>query len=362
MLERGAVRSRRRPFVPPAPPAALAGSTPDHADRGLLAPAPPGRPTRRTGRTGHHGRRRSETSRDPYEQARWEKLNAHWAARDNARGLPNWLNDFTDAATQQAGKVVRAVGDALPEPVRDGIAKTGGFVLDRTLQPTAHAVIELLRLVDAWAVELTDPETVVAIAHKHGLNIDTFMALRTVELRDCERLLTRNTLKWRTTGALEGGAMGALALVPVAGIPLSIGLDVIVIQVLTTAIASRIAYSYGFDVQDPDERAFVDRLVARTFLKQAAKAKPVKDTARAAQATFGRQNWSAKLRGDHELVAALEKFMARWYQGGKVPVSLNRPGFHGGSQPTEDESHGSTEEVPRRAPRAGDQDGGRRAS
>ena len=30
-------------------------------------------------------------------------------------------------------------------------------------------------------------------------------------------------------------------------------------------------------------------------------------------------------------------------------VRLNRPGFHGGSQPTEDESHGCTEEVPGRA-------------
>ena len=29
------------------------------------------------------------------------------------------------------------------------------------------------------------------------------------------------------------------------------------------------------------------------------------------------------------------------------PSGVNRPGFHGGSQPTEDESHGSTEEVPR---------------
>ena len=28
---------------------------------------------------------------------------------------------------------------------------------------------------------------------------------------------------------------------------------------------------------------------------------------------------------------------------------LNRPGFHGGSQPTEDEGHGCTEEVPGRA-------------
>ncbi len=43
-------------------------------------------------------------------------------------------------------------------------------------------------------------------------------------------------------------------------------------------------------------------------------------------------------------------------------AQLNRPGFRGGSQPTEDESHGSTEEVPGRAPGAGDPDGGGPAS
>ena len=41
---------------------------------------------------------------------------------------------------------------------------------------------------------------------------------------------------------------------------------------------------------------------------------------------------------------------------------VNRPGFRGGSQPTEDESHGSTEEVSGRASRACDADGGRGAS
>ncbi len=35
----------------------------------------------------------------------------------------------------------------------------------------------------------------------------------------------------------------------------------------------------------------------------------------------------------------------------------NRPGIDGGSQPTENDSHGSTEEVPRGTPGAGDQDG-----
>src|SRR4051794_837221 len=44
--------------------------------------------------------------------------------------------------------------------------------------------------------------------------------------------------------------------------------------------------------------------------------------------------------------------------GFAMPHLLSRPGFHGGSQSTEDESHGCTEEVPRGASGAGDADGG----
>lgn len=45
---------------------------------------------------------------------------------------------------------------------------------------------------------------------------------RQQDLKVCDRLLTRNTLTWRTAGAVEGGAMGLLALVPVAGIPVAL--------------------------------------------------------------------------------------------------------------------------------------------
>jgi integrase len=41
---------------------------------------------------------------------------------------------------------------------------------------------------------------------------------------------------------------------------------------------------------------------------------------------------------------------------------VNRPGFHGGSRSTEDESHGSTEEVPGRASGPGDPNGARGAA
>src|SRR5699024_1102606 len=120
--------------------------------------------------------------------------------------------------------------------------------------------------------------------------------------------------------AVEGGAMGALALVPVAGIPVAITADVLVVQALSVSIPARISYAYGFDAKDPEEAEFIRRMVQRTVVAQAAKTVPLNETANAAAANAGRQNWSAKLRADHRLIAALEKLMNQLGPAGtKVP-------------------------------------------
>ncbi len=115
--------------------------------------------------------------------------------------------------------------------------------------------------------------------------------------------------------------MGLLAMVPVAGIPVAMTADILVIQVLSASIAARIAYSYGYDAKDPDEQLFIQRLVRRSFVAQAAKAEPLRETARAASAVKGRVRWSEKLRHDHRLLAALEKLMQQLGPAGsRVPV------------------------------------------
>ncbi|WP_442545205.1 EcsC family protein [Arthrobacter sp. KN11-1C] len=141
------------------------------------------------------------------------------------------------------------------------------------------------------------------------------------DLKVCDRLLTLNTLTWRTAGAVEGGAMGFLALVPVVGIPIAMTADILVIQVLSASIAARIGYAYGYDAKDPDEQIFIQRLVRRSFMAQAAKAEPLRDVARAADEIKGRVRLSDKLRADHRLLAALEKLMQQLGPAGStVPV------------------------------------------
>ncbi len=256
-----------------------------------------------------------------YELEVWDALNDHWLRRDNRRGLPNWASNALSRTGEAGGNAARRVRDAVPETVAEPIRRAGGAVADTAMRPAIAGAAALLELVNESALELNDPKNVEKLARKRGLELDSFTELRQQDLKFCDRLLTRNSLKWRATGAAEGGAMGLLAMVPVAGIPVALTADILVIQVLSTSIAARIAYSYGYDAKDPHEQEFIQRLVQRSFMAQAAKAKPLRDTARAAHAIKGRVNWSQKLRQDHRLVATLEKLMQQLGPAGaRVPV------------------------------------------
>ena len=261
------------------------------------------------------------TRMSAYESRVWDTLNEHWQRRNNRRSLPNWASAALGRTGEVAGSAVRRVTDAVPEAVVEPIRRAGDAVGIAAVRPALGAAAALLALVNDWALELNDPKSVETLARKRGFEVNSFAELRQQDLKVCDRLLTRNTLRWRTTGALEGGVMGLLAMVPVAGIPVAMTADILVIQVLSTAIAARIAYSYGYDANDPDERIFIQRLVRQSFITQAAKVKTLRETARAADAVKGRIRWSDKLRQDHRLLAALEKLMQQLGPAGsRVPV------------------------------------------
>ena len=249
------------------------------------------------------------TPMSAYERQMWDALNEHWQRRNNPRGLPDWASTALDRTGGVARNAVSRATETVPEAVRKPLRRAGDAVAGMALRPALEAAAALLELVNAWALELNDPKGVEKLARKRGLELDSFTELRQQDLKVCDQLLTRNTLKWWTAGAFEGGAMGLLAMVPVAGIPVAMTADILVVQVLSTSIASRIAYSYGYDAKDPDEQLFIQRLVRRSFMAQAAKVEPLREAARAAGATKGRIRWSAKLRTDHRLLVALEKLM-----------------------------------------------------
>lgn len=255
-----------------------------------------------------------------YDARTWRSLDAYWQRRNNSGGLPNWVGETLDRSGRLVGEAAARAGDAVPAAIKQPVRDAGEAVAHRIAAPTLNTVLSLLELANDWMLELNDPKAVENHARKQDVEISSFADLRQQDLRIYDRLLTRNTLKWRTLGAAEGGAMGALAMVPVAGLPLSLTADVLVIQLLSTAIAARIAYSYGFDAKDPDEQVFIQRLVRRSFMEQAAKAKPLRDAGRAARVVQNRVNWSQKLRSDHRLLAAIERLLKDAKHVSHVPL------------------------------------------
>jgi EcsC protein family len=244
-----------------------------------------------------------------YDRQVWEALNEHWQRRNNRRGLPNWASSALERTGVVTHSALSRATDAVPDAVIKPILRASDAAAHIAMRPLIEAGVALLDLLNEWVLELNDPTSVEKRARKRGLELNSFTELRKQDLKVCDRLLTRNTLTWRTAGAFEGGAMGLLAMLPVAGIPVALTADILVIQVLSVSISSRIAYSYGYDAKDPEEQIFIQRLVRRSFIAQAAKVEPLRDTARAAAAVAGRQKWSAKLRADHRLLAGLEKLM-----------------------------------------------------
>lgn len=88
--------------------------------------------------------------------------------------------------------------DAVPEAVREPIRRAGDAVASKAMRPALDAAASLLELVNDWALELNDPKSVEKLARKRGFELNSFTELRQQDLKVCDRLLTFNTLTWRT--------------------------------------------------------------------------------------------------------------------------------------------------------------------
>ena len=275
-----------------------------------------------------------QPSLDPmsrYERKRWDELQQHWEkkARGRRSALPPRarvaLDTTAEATKSTALKTGRAVAERTPEKVRD----LAGGAVDAALVPTVHNVVQLLELLNDWVVELTDPEAVMGYHRKKGRDVQALEDLRRLDLEELEELTNGMALKWRTIGVGQGASFGALAMipVPVLGSVAAIGLDIIAMQALSSAIATRICNAYGYDAADPAVRQMIERMVARTYKAQGVKAGTMKKSGAAFDAAKGRVNWSQKLRDDHRLMAAVEKLLKRAGDGKHVPVKSARMGM-----------------------------------
>jgi len=258
----------------------------------------------------------------PYEQRRWAELQEHWAKKAERRQI---LPDRARAALGDAGvqvkeaarKASEAVSNVTPDAVKDGVGKIG----DAALAPAAKGAVHLLELVTDWTTELMDADKVLEHHRAAGRDVSTLEDLKRLDLVHLDDFTRTMALQWRTSGALQGGAMGALAMIPVAGGVAAIGLDMLVMHVLSTALATRVAYSYGFDVKDDEMRHLVNRMVLRAYRNQAPKAQTARQAGAAFNAAKHRARRSDKLLKDHRLLAAVDKLTKQMAHGRTIPIS-----------------------------------------
>jgi hypothetical protein len=257
----------------------------------------------------------------PYEERRWAELQRHWARKAQVRQvLPSKARAALEAAGEKtkgaASTAVRAISNVTPEPVKERLE----LITDAALVTAAKGAVHLLELITDWTTEMMDPEQVLKHHRSAGRDVGSLADLKTLDLQDLDDYTRRMALKWRTGGALEGGVMGTLAIVPYGGGVAAIGLDMVAVHVLSTAIVTQICYAYGFDVNDDQMRHMVDRMVVRAYKEQAPKAATVRQANAAFAAGKGRIRWSDKLRDDHRLMAAVEKLMKQFANGRAVSV------------------------------------------
>lgn len=265
-----------------------------------------------------------------YERGRWEELQAHWDKKAEGRQV---LPPRARGALSRTGQVTRSAasktGHAIAAKTPGKVKDLAGSAVDAALVPTVHHVVQMLELLNDWVVELTDPATVIKYHQDKGRAVETLEDMKALDLELLEEFTNGMVLRWRTLGAGQGASFGALAMipVPVLGSAAAITLDLIAMQALTGAIATRVCYAYGFDAADPDLRHMIDRMVVRAYRNQAAKAGSVKSAGAAFSAAKGRVNWSQKLREDHRLMAAVEKILKQVGDGSRVPVKNARMGM-----------------------------------
>lgn len=266
----------------------------------------------------------ADVTMTPYEQKQWERLLSHWTKKAQRRRiLPPKAREALGAAGSSTRAVALRVADATPDQVKDALGSAAGA----TLTPVADKVVDLLDFVNDWAAEVTNPALVLKHHQKQGRDVVSLADLRALDLEHLDEVTEKFALQCRTLGFGEGAALGALAMIPVAGGAAAIGLDIVVMEVLSTAIATHVCHAYGLDATTPEMRPVVARMVRRSFVKQAPRAGMQRAANLAATTAQGRTNWSSALRKNHRLLAAVEKVMKRWNGVQHIPVQSAAKGL-----------------------------------
>lgn len=255
-----------------------------------------------------------------YEAQVWSDLQEFWKRKAERRELPPKAQGAIDSAGAKVKGAASAtsgfVRDHTPKPVKD----VGGFALDRSLEATVKATVGLMEWVTETVQEFSDPKAVFTFHREKGRPVDNLAAVRALDLEELDELTRRFVWKCRTTGMVEGAALGGVTFIPVAGSVAAIGLDLVIMHALSTAIATRAAHAYGIDPGSAAGQEHLNRMLRKAWAAQAPKTGTVNGARRAFDAGAGRVRWSDKFRNDHRIAAAVEKLMKQAGNGSHVPI------------------------------------------
>ncbi|GGD07638.1 EcsC family protein [Nocardioides daphniae] len=255
-----------------------------------------------------------------YETQAWSDLHVFWERKTSRRGLPPKVDHAVGAASSKAKEVASTAGGYISDHTPDVVKTAGGFVVGAALEPTVKGVLGLLELVTETVQELTNPATVIDYHRASGREVGSVADLAALDLEHLDGFTRRFSLQARAIGAVEGGAMGALTFIPVAGSVAAIGADLVVMHALSTAVATRASHAYGLDPTKESERHHLERMLTKAWVAQAPKTGAVKGANDAFKAGAGRVRWSEKFRNDHRIAAATERLLKQMGNGQHVPI------------------------------------------
>jgi hypothetical protein len=256
----------------------------------------------------------------PYEAQAWVDLDQFWQRKAERRSLPPKVKKAKDAATSKIKGAASASGGLVRDVTPQSVKEAGGKVIDLALEPTVRAAIGLIEWVTETVQEFSNPAGVYAYHCKQGRSVATLADVQALDLQHLDEVTRRFVWQCRTTGVLEGATLGLVTFVPVAGTVAAIGLDLVIMHALSTAIATRAAHAYGLDPTSDAGRDHLDRMLRQAWTAQGSKVGAVKSAKDAYVAGAGRVRWSQKFRDDHRIVAAVEKLMKQASNGQHVPV------------------------------------------
>jgi hypothetical protein len=148
------------------------------------------------------------TEMSAYEAKAWADLQKYWEKKSERRELPPKAKKALEKTSAKVKGAASATGDFVSGVTPQAVKDAGGVVIDWTLEPTVKAVVGLLELVTDWVQEANNVESVFEYHRSNGHAVESLDDLRRIDMKDLDRYTRTLALRWRTIGAVEGGARG----------------------------------------------------------------------------------------------------------------------------------------------------------